>query len=324
MPLANDFLRIMDSISEVIPDHVDDAAVRSFADQLNTLEGVLDLANKIDPGTGNISELKAGSIILNPQGLRVEGDDALSVFTGAQTYNAESVEDGDIIFGNNSADQANILWDKSSGELQFRGGTTKQAWIDTDGNLVAGGGSVKLGTTGITLAEGTSAKNGITWWSDGGIATSAHIAYIRAQDYQSGTTNFSGILSIVAQTYAGAAGGSPDVILKAIGGSTGSTGLISIGNADISISIESGTTRNKLELTTASYILNKDKDDIDTYIQGATDTVFKVDAAENLPQLTTQSKTSNASGVGGMFAVDGDYIYVHDSTEWRRAALSTF
>ncbi|MDO8673035.1 MAG: hypothetical protein Q7O66_16630 [Dehalococcoidia bacterium] len=77
----------------------------------------------------------------------------LAIFTtNAQTYNGETVNTGDILFGDNGASKANIFWDKSAGKLQFRGGTTMQCEIDTDGSLTAGAGKVVLDAAGISVA----------------------------------------------------------------------------------------------------------------------------------------------------------------------------
>ena len=91
----------------------------------------------------------------------------LSIFAGAQTYNGESMGAGDMLIGNNSASKANILWDYSTGRLNFRGGTTTQAYIDTDGSITAGNGAVTLNTSGINIATGTGTANKINWTSSG-------------------------------------------------------------------------------------------------------------------------------------------------------------
>jgi hypothetical protein len=83
----------------------------------------------------------------------------LSIFAQAQTYNSESMSAGDMLIGDNSSNKANIFWDKSAAQLEFRGGTSTQAYIDTDGTLVAGGGDVTLDSTGISLVSGTGNSN---------------------------------------------------------------------------------------------------------------------------------------------------------------------
>lgn len=75
----------------------------------------------------------------------------LSIFADAQAYNGESMEGGDMLIGDNSTSKANILWDKSAGQLKFRGGTTTHSYIDTSGALTAGSGNVVLNNSGITV-----------------------------------------------------------------------------------------------------------------------------------------------------------------------------
>lgn len=90
----------------------------------------------------------------------------LSIFSSAQTYNGEAgFATGDILIGDNSAGQANLFWDKSTGRLNFRGGTATQLYVDTDGSLVAGSGNVILNAAGIQLLEGLSNVNMIRWLS---------------------------------------------------------------------------------------------------------------------------------------------------------------
>lgn len=57
----------------------------------------------------------------------------LAIFTVAQTYNSESVDSGDALFGDNSTSKANLYWDKSAGTLAFRSGTSARITIGTDG-----------------------------------------------------------------------------------------------------------------------------------------------------------------------------------------------
>ena len=87
-----------------------------------------------------------------------------SIFATAQTYNAESMSAGDMLIGDNSASKANILWDKSAGQLLFRGGATTAAYIDTDGAITAGGGNTILDSDGLSLLAGTKVlANSVSW-----------------------------------------------------------------------------------------------------------------------------------------------------------------
>jgi len=96
----------------------------------------------------------------------------LAIFTTAQTYNGEAVGVGDLLIGDNSASKANAFWDKSAGRINFRGGTTVQAYIDTDGTVTAGGGNVKINASGITL---TASATTFLLWKSGTSSIVTHI-----------------------------------------------------------------------------------------------------------------------------------------------------
>jgi len=132
----------------------------------NALQALTALASKVNPVTGDIIDLTAGSVILDNAGLRVAGNDSFAVLSGPKTYNDESLGDGDVIMGDNTADKANILWDKSTGQLLFRGGTTTQGYIDTDGRALFGAGNVALTSGGVRLTTGDLDINQLKWSSD--------------------------------------------------------------------------------------------------------------------------------------------------------------
>lgn len=75
----------------------------------------------------------------------------MSIFSNSQIYNGELISAGDVLLGDNSLSKANILWDKSTGKLLFRGGTTMQAEIGTSGAILAGGGFLVLDSNGVRL-----------------------------------------------------------------------------------------------------------------------------------------------------------------------------
>jgi len=108
---------------------------------------------------------------------------ALAVFGVDQTYNGEALGASDILIGDNSTgannDKANILWDYSTGKLLFRGGTTMQVEIGTDGKLYAGGGAVVIDGDGISI-------------------TADHFSYNKLK-FKSGSTD---LFSISADMYA--------------------------------------------------------------------------------------------------------------------------
>jgi hypothetical protein len=74
-----------------------------------------------------------------------------SIFSQAQTYNTESFSAGDMLIGDNSTNKANIFWDKSTGQLNFRGGQITQAYISTTGAITAGVGNVKVDINGFSV-----------------------------------------------------------------------------------------------------------------------------------------------------------------------------
>lgn len=78
------------------------------------------------------------------------------VFVNEQTYNNETMGAGDLLIGDNTAATSNVKYDASDGQLQFRYGTTIQAYMDTDGSLKAGAGVVTLDVDGITITSETT------------------------------------------------------------------------------------------------------------------------------------------------------------------------
>lgn len=81
---------------------------------------------------------------------------SMMVFSHDQTYNSETVGEGDVLLGSNSTGYANVKWDVSAKQLQFRGGVTTQAYIDTDGAVNFGAGAGELNSTGIVLSAASS------------------------------------------------------------------------------------------------------------------------------------------------------------------------
>jgi hypothetical protein len=83
---------------------------------------------------------------------------ALSIFSIATTYNSESLNAGTLLVGSNSVGKANLRWDPATGQLEFRGGTTVQAYVGTDGVIYFGGGNGKLYSGGIVLYPGATTE----------------------------------------------------------------------------------------------------------------------------------------------------------------------
>lgn len=98
---------------------------------------------RIDPG-GGLSAYEGGrrKTSIEPDGDFFVGADidtiegvSFAVFVNAQDWNAETMEEGDILIGNNSDDSSNVFWDHSEGRFNFRLGQTVTAYMDTDGTL---------------------------------------------------------------------------------------------------------------------------------------------------------------------------------------------
>ena len=95
------------------------------------------------------------------------------------SWNSETLNTRDVLLGDNSANKANILFDASTGKLNFRGGTTTQAYIDTDGSFVTGGGDVTLNTNGLRFATASTYEDtkSIQWYDE---TNSGYLAQINA------------------------------------------------------------------------------------------------------------------------------------------------
>lgn len=75
----------------------------------------------------------------------------------------ETLAAGDILIGRTASGKANVFYDESAGRVNFRGGTTVQAYVDTDGSIVAAGGDLRLSATGMTLVQGSTDTKKIRW-----------------------------------------------------------------------------------------------------------------------------------------------------------------
>ena len=159
------------------------------------------------------------------------------VFANAQTYNTEAMGAGDVLLGDNSANKANLLWDKSDGDLKFRSGQTSNVKINTAGELDAN--TVKLGGTyGIEFYGSTGDFREVRW------------RYFDDPDYRNlgrvyGDYGGSGdgIMWVRSDKASGDPWDSPGVILMALDSDAGKdvrvwvdgSGLISLSGADVSV-----------------------------------------------------------------------------------------
>lgn len=154
-------------------------------------ESIKELQTVVGPH-GSVTRLQAGGINITRNGIGIFTDGVLktsidregNLFVGSnidfpayttlcafvndQTYNNEEMGAGDLLVGDNSA--ANMKYDASAGQLQFRNGTTVNVYVDTDGLVYAGAGNVVLGADGIKIiATGLlNTSNGYKFVDSGG------------------------------------------------------------------------------------------------------------------------------------------------------------
>jgi len=103
--------------------------------------------------------------------------------TGSQLiYNGETLSGGDVLFGDNTAGKANMHWNSMAGQLEFRGGTTVNAYVDVDGSIKAAGGALTLNATGLTIQSGIGSHHNIAWVEAGSGNT---LLYINSQQSSS-------------------------------------------------------------------------------------------------------------------------------------------
>jgi hypothetical protein len=80
-------------------------------------------------------------------------------FVEEYIYNGELFGAGDFLIGDNTSGQSNVKWDASEGQLQFRGGITTKAYMDTDGTLKAAGGGIVLDSSALKIVNLTDASD---------------------------------------------------------------------------------------------------------------------------------------------------------------------
>ena len=203
-----------------------------------------------------------------------------------QTYNSEALGAGDLLIGDNSASKANMLWDASAGILYFRGGTTNQAWVNTDGSILAGGGAVSIDSDGISIATGSASVNNITWYDTtlagvsvgqlGIFAVTGPPAYQRFFHQVAGVSGGAddGFLDIYART------SSNSVVTK--------LALSSMGQADARGLQLLGTTTNYIYVFSDRTEFNLRGIDADLVVQGDTATnLLFLDAGLDAVQIGT-------------------------------------
>ena len=129
-------------------------------------------------------------------------------FGSAQTYGGEAMGVGDVVIGNKAA--GHMMWDASTGRLNFRNNTTVHAYVSSTGELLAGGGAVRLNSSGIEI-ESFSSASGADLNSFKFVVSGTTVGAIYGNT--TATENYIG-------TTANAAGKNGNVYLNAIGDSS--------------------------------------------------------------------------------------------------------
>lgn len=212
---------------------------------------------------------------------------SLAIFSSAQTYNSESMGAGDILFGDNTTAKANMLWDASAGKILFRGGTTSNVSIATDGAIVV-----------ANAAEGS----GIRWLNAAGaMATYASvnaldqffITHNNATDM--GLWNFNvGEAVMLIATAAG-----PDILNFTIqeSATTPNLGRYLMFGGDAGSVLEIGSDiKLYADATGTTTVFNETADDIDFRVEG--------DTAPNLIFLDASADTLYLGGASTRVAID--------------------
>jgi hypothetical protein len=306
--------------------------------------GVLDIIDRNSGGTDKTKfRVKTDGTILVGTDITAAATTNLVIFTGNQTYNSESVEDGDLLIGDNSSSKANILWDKSAGQLKFRGGTTTQAYIGTDGKIYAGGANVWLDVNGLGLAQGTGTGNSVSWYSGATLVTS--ISNEVNGSYNSSVWTIDSVGGTVNSTWEVYAEGtdstSANVILVGAGVAgfsrfeVGNASLVSAGDLHLQADAyaPSGGTKNNVSTFRTSHLEADPSGNIT--ITGFADgyngkVLFFINKSSNNvtfnhldtgSNLTNRIRTSNAAAqtITGI----GFALFLYSGSRWNLVAIAT-
>jgi hypothetical protein len=108
----------------------------------------------VNPATGYTTtaieptgEVYHGYNVDRPEGL------SLGIWANRKAWNRETMEAGDVLMGDNSTAAANLKWNRVLKRLEFRGGQTVQAYVDTDGAIYFGGGNGWMDANGLKILE---------------------------------------------------------------------------------------------------------------------------------------------------------------------------
>jgi hypothetical protein len=189
-------------------------------------------------------------------------------FVEEYIYNGELFGAGDFLIGDNTSGQSNVKWDASEGQLQFRGGITTKAYMDTDGTLKAAGGGIVLDSSALKIVNLTDASDPfIIFYNSSGTALGQIL------------TNSSGNLELDAF---GAAGAERKLILRSIINAISADSNIEIIANSANSGVDWITLNTDVIALEAAVIVNGAGADKDFRLEGDTDEyLIFVDASTN-------------------------------------------
>jgi hypothetical protein len=198
---------------------IDDLAILPYVLSPNEIKSIYYSTAPLMVGISNqewrLSGAGVGDVWGNAYGIfarDANGNPSFGLFNAAVNTNTfgganETLTSGSLIFGNNNTGKANLTYDASAGRLNFRGGTTTQAYIDTNGAMMAGGGNVGIDTDGLSFVQGSASTNSIKWKNGSttygkiyGTATTAAMLYLTNDD---GNHASEGQIAILSNTSSG-------------------------------------------------------------------------------------------------------------------------
>jgi len=95
----------------------------------------------------------------------LDADDGIKIYSNSiRTVHLDN--NGDFIFGQVATDKANLFWDQSEGQLNFRGGTDGtevELYLTSGGVLSAGSGAVRLDSGGLAFDSETALAATCEW-----------------------------------------------------------------------------------------------------------------------------------------------------------------
>jgi hypothetical protein len=140
---------------------IDDLAILPYVLSPNEVKSIYYSTAPLMVGISNqewrLSGAGIGDVWGNAYGIfarDANGNPSFGLFNAAVNTNTfgganETLASGSLMLGNNNTGKANLTYDAAAGQLKFRGGTTTQAYIDTNGAIMAGGGAIKIDASAI-------------------------------------------------------------------------------------------------------------------------------------------------------------------------------